>query len=269
MSDVDRRNASESAAAGGTARRQLTALGWAELLLFVRAKSNLVNVLFIPALVLVALTVTMNLYDLDALGLALGPVMLATATGIVLVFSLYVPLTGTYVARREELLLKRLRTGEVGDTTILLGSALPAISIVITQMLLIGAIVIPMTNAGPPAAPHYIIIGIVLGCIMMAGFAAATSAAARTSENVQVAIVPLLVLLPSTSGTFFPLEAMPQPVQDVFHWMPMTPIIDLVRAGWTGDVEPAEAMLRIGLLVLWTVIALGAAHRWFRWEPRV
>jgi len=252
-----------------TPTKQLAALGQAEATLFLRAKSNIVNVLFIPALVLVALTVTMSLYDLESLGLAMGSVMPATATGIVLVFSLYVPLTGTYVARREELLLKRLRTGEVNDFTILLGAALPAIIMIFVQLCLIAAIVIPMTGAGAPAAFHYALIAVLLGAVMVAGFAATTSAAAQSSENVQVATLPLLVLLPSTSGAFFPLEAMPQPVQDAFYWMPMTPVIDLVRLGWDGAADPGEAFMRIALLGVWTIIALGAAHRWFRWEPRV
>ncbi|MGY5123166.1 ABC transporter permease [Streptomyces nigrescens] len=248
--------------------RQLVSLGRAEATLFFRTKANFVNVLFIPVFTLAALHITMGKFDLGDLGLSMGPVMVATAVGIVLVFSLYVPLTTTYVARRDELLLKRLRTGEVADPTVLTGTALPSAAIVLVQTALIAAVLLPLTGAGAPPGVHWALAAVVLGILLMCALAAATSALARTTENVQVAVLPLLFLLPTTSGTFFPLEAMPQLMQDICHWLPMTPVIDLVRSAWTHTLTTTEALLRLVVLAGWTVLALGAARRWFRWEPR-
>ncbi|WP_017538746.1 ABC transporter permease [Nocardiopsis halophila] len=251
-----------------TTATHLSSLGRAEATLFVRAKGNIVNVLFIPVMLLVVLVVTMTRFDLDSLGLALGPVMLSTTAGVVLVFALYVPLTTAYVVRRDELLLKRLRTGELSDPVILTGTALPAVAVAVVQFLLVSAIVVALTDAGLPTAPHYPLIALVLGCAMLAALACATSAFARNAENVQAALLPAVLVLPATSGAFFPLEAMPQEVQDVFQWTPLAPVIDLVRAGWSGDVGAGEALVRVGTLAAWTAIAAGAGHRWFRWEPR-
>ncbi|WP_435113160.1 ABC transporter permease [Nocardiopsis synnemataformans] len=248
---------------------QITALGRAEASLFFRIKSNFLNVLFIPAMVLAVLVVSMTRFDLDALNLSLGPVMLASAAGVILVFSLYVPLTTTYVVRREERLLKRLRTGELSDLVILIGTALPTIVIAVVQFLLVAVIVVPLTGAGLPSAPHYPLIAVLLGALFAAALAAFSSAGARNSESVQVVILPGLVLLPTTSGAFFPLEAMPQAVQEVCYWMPFTPMVDLVRAGWLDTLSVAEALQRTGLLLGWTLLAVVAAQRWFRWESRV
>ena len=48
------------------------------------------------------------------------------AIGLALILAVYINLVGVYVIRREELVLKRLRTGELPDPEILAGTALPA-----------------------------------------------------------------------------------------------------------------------------------------------
>jgi ABC-2 type transport system permease protein len=182
--------------------------------------------------------------------------------------ALYAPLTSIYVMRREQLILKRLRSGEIDDITILLGSAVPVVSTVPIQFIVIATGISLVAGTGAPAAPVLAVMGIVLGAVLVAVLAALTTVMARTAENAQVAVLPGMFLLPLTSGTYIPLEILPHGVQEVFRFFPLTPVTDLVRAGWTGSMSIADAATRTVTLLVWITLAAWAARRWFRWEPR-
>lgn len=246
----------------------LAALGRAELTLFLRSKANLVSAVLVPVLLVFTMKVLLGQFDLSGAGLALGPVMISTSAGIILLMGLYAPLTSIYVMRREQLILKRLRSGEVGDLTILLGAAVPVAAAVPLQFVVISTGITLIAGAGAPAAPVLAVIGIVLGAVLVAVLAALTTVLARTAEGAQVAVLPGLFLLPLTSGTYVPLEILPHGVQEVFRFFPLTPVTDLVRSGWTGTMSVAEAATRTLTLLVWIGLAGWAARRWFRWEPR-
>lgn len=63
------------------------------------------------------------LMDPKGTGLSVGSVVLSTSVGFSVLFAVYSSLVSVYAARREELVLKRLRTGELRDTEILAGAA--------------------------------------------------------------------------------------------------------------------------------------------------
>ena len=74
-----------------------------------------------------------------------GAGIAVTLTAFALLFPLYYNLVTTLVARREELVLKRLRSGESSDGEILLGAAAPAVAITWWQFI-VG--VVAATGAG-------------------------------------------------------------------------------------------------------------------------
>lgn len=182
--------------------------------------------------------------------------------------ALYAPLTSIYVMRREQLILKRLRSGEIADVTILLGSAVPVVAVVPVQFALISTGISLVAEEGGPRSPQLAVIGLVLGAVLATVLAALTTVLARTAENAQVAVLPGMFLLPLTSGTYIPLEIYPHALQEVFRFFPLTPVTDLVRAGWTGSMTVWQATVRVVTLLVWIALITYAAKRWFRWEPR-
>jgi ABC-2 type transport system permease protein len=50
--------------------------------------------------------------------------------------------------------------------------------------------------------------------------------------------------------------------------LPLSPAITLIRGAWTGEVSGVEALQAVGVGVAWTVAAVFAVQRWFKWEPR-
>ncbi|GHE91311.1 transport permease protein [Streptomyces fumanus] len=251
-----------------TSAGRMTALARAELTLLGRSKGTLFAALFVPLVLPVSVRSAAEEMDLAEAGLTPGTVVLPAAIGFSLLFAVYAALVGVFVVRREELVLKRLRTGELRDTEILGGSALPAVLTGLVQCLLLAVGCAVLLDLSAPSAPHLAVLGVLLGLVMCAALAAVTAAFTRTGESAQVTPMPLMIVSMLGSGLFVPLELLPDRLATVCELLPLTPVVELVRGGWTGDLSAAEALGAIARAVAWTALSVFAVRRWFRWEPR-
>ncbi|MFH8732658.1 MULTISPECIES: ABC transporter permease [unclassified Streptomyces] len=253
---------------GTTAAGRMRALARAELTLIGRSKGTLFTAVFVPLVLPFSVRSSIDSMDLKGAGLTVGSVLLPSAIGFSLLFAVYSALVGVYAARREELVLKRLRTGELRDAEILAGAAVPSVAIGLAQSLVLVAACTAFLDVGAPQAPYYAVVGLLLGLVMWPALAAVTASFSKSVESAQVAAMPLLLLSMLGSGTVVPLEVMPDRLASVCELLPLTPVITLVRGGWTGDLSAYDALGAVATAVAWTVLAVFAVRRWFRWEPR-
>ncbi len=230
------------------------AVGQAELKLFWRNRTALFNSLVLPLLIIPLLLSV----DADGMPLVIGLI------GFVLVMAVYYNLVTTFVARREELVLKRLRVGELTDPEILVGASLPSVVVALGQMLLFTVIVGVMTGLDLPSRPWFILPAVVGGVAVFVLLAAASSAFTRTVEMAQVTSLPVLMACVLGSGLMFPLTMLPENVQTALRLLPLTPVLDLLRAGW----EDGPVLRPMIVLAAWIVLGTYAVRRWFRWDPR-
>jgi ABC-2 type transport system permease protein len=77
-----------------------------------------------------------------------------------------------------------------------------------------------------------------------------------------IIVFPMLFL----SGTFFPRYSMPEWLQQVSAFLPLTPIIDGIRMISTEGKHLWEIGPQLGLIAIWAVIIYVIAFRVFRWE---
>lgn len=77
-----------------------------------------------------------------------------------------------------------------------------------------------------------------------------------------IIVFPMMFL----SGTFFPRYAMPQWLQGVSNYLPLTPVIDGIRLIETEGQHLLDIGPQIGMIALWTVVIYVVAFRVFRWE---
>ncbi|MFR9676217.1 ABC transporter permease [Streptomyces sp. TR06-5] len=247
------------------ARRSLAALTRAELTLLLRNKTNVFTVLLVPALLTVGMKPVFDTYELPPS--AVVPMMAATALGFTLVMGIYSTLTSTYVVRREGYVLKRFRTGQAPDSVLLGGTAVPVILTSTAQALLL-VLGMGIVTGTVPHQPLLLLAGFALGVPLAVGLAAITSAWTRTAESAGVSVFPGMMLLFLTSGMLIPFSTMPDMVGDVAQFLPFTPVVELVKHGWSGEVVWTHDLLRIASLMLWSALVLALARRVFRWEPR-
>lgn len=233
-----------------------------------RSKATLVAAVLVPLALPFSLRPVVDDMDVEKSGLSVGLVLLPAAVGFTLLFGVYGALTGIYTARREELVLKRLRTGELRDVEILCGTALPIGATGLTQsVVLVGASTV-LLDVPAPHAPQFVVPGLLLGLVMCAALAAVTAAVTRTVESAQVTTLPFVMISMALSGVAVPLELLPDTFASVCELLPLSPVIILVRGGWAGTLSTYEALGALATAVAWTVLAVFAVQRWFRWEPR-
>lgn len=257
-----------SAPALAPAARRLRSLARAELALLGRNRGAVTTALLVPLALPFSVRPAIDQIDLEAEGLTAGTVMLTAAVGFSFLFAVYTSLVSAFVARREELVLKRLRTGELGDAEILTGTALPAVGLGLAQSLLLAAACTVLLDTGTPKAPYLTVLGLLLGLVLCAALAALTASFTRTAESAQVTALPLVLVSMVGSGIAIPTDVLPGRLASACELLPLSPAIRLVRAGWTGELSAYEALGALATALAWTVVAVFAVGRWFRWEPR-
>ncbi|WP_030193602.1 ABC transporter permease [Streptomyces sp. NRRL S-87] len=247
---------------------RLAALGRAELTLLGRNRNSLALALLMPAAMLFLLRSAVTGMDAADLPMGAGAATLVGGTGLILVLVLYTGLTATYTARREELVLKRLRTGEPTDTEVLVGAALPAAVIALAQCAVLTVGGPALLDVPAPRRPDLLLLGILAVAALSAGLAALTSAVTRTVETAGLSTLPLFLAAVTGSGMLVPREALPDAVGDVCDLLPFSGAMEFVRAGWLGTAGAGNLVQAAVLTLVWAIITGDAVRRWFRWEPR-
>lgn len=107
---------------------------------------------------------------------------------------------------------------------------------------------------------------VVLGIILLFGIGLAIGGWARTENQAaplaQVVTLPMMFL----SGVFFPVFLMPELLQKITKFIPLTPIIDALRMIVTENASLIELSPQIGIIAAWIVVVYLIAFRVFRWE---
>ncbi|MFE4057177.1 ABC transporter permease [Streptomyces sp. NPDC059096] len=251
-----------------TVAGRLKALGRAEYVLLVRNRTALFSALIVPVAMIGAIRMSLKEVDLGEVGLSGIEVAMAGSIGMVLIMAVYANLSAAYTARREDLVLKRLRTIEASDREILAGTALPAVVLAFVQSCLMIAGGVAFLDVRAPDSPLVLLGGLLAGLLLLSALAAATSAFTRTVESAQITTMPLFLVSVVGSGLFVPLEVLPDRVASVCELLPVTGVMTLIRAGWLGGTDGSGLLGAALASLVWIVLAVLAVQRWFRWEPR-
>ena len=258
---------------GGDALRRIRALAGAETRLLLRNRTAVINSVLAPLALVAAVPAIGGHDDLrTGLGLITGAVVLT------LVLTTYYNLVTTFVARREDVVLQRMRTGELTDAEIVLGTAVPTLLVTLTQL---GVVVVGTAAIGEWAAPVDVVLPLVAtlaGGALMVLLAMTSTSFTRTAESAQITTMPFVLIATFLSGAFIPLTALPEQLAQAARFLPLTPVVELTQLGlrgrtWQGaEVDMADAWanaaLPLAVLAGWLLVGAVVATRVFRWAPR-
>ena len=184
-------------------------------------------------------------------------VMIMAAMGV------YVTATTTLAARRQTLMLKRLRSGSMSDVSIVVGLLVPILLVSVVQIAII--LTVLSITAAAPANAALLIVAILLTEVMFAGFALATAGVTNSPEHAQVTTLPLFF---GTVGVaYWVIFTGTAELTWLKRALPGGGIAELIGAAWSGT-EVTQLAALILPSVGWAVIALYVARTMFRWEPR-
>ena len=240
----------------------MLALSIMELKLLLRKKLTAFSVVIVPV-GLAALTLSNTPADAAA-----WADLLTRSFLLLLMLSVYLVSLMVFTARRQSLVLKRLRTSALTDSQILLGVLGPVLVVGLAQTAayLVFCVVV---DAPAPEDPLLVVVAILLGVLVATALGVATACLSRSVEATQLTSMPVVVA--SMAGMFLVVSSTPA-LAAVGLAMPFTGPADLLAKGWAsagavvGDVPVVPLDLASSLL--WLVVAGVAFSRLFRWEPR-
>ncbi|TDC45550.1 ABC transporter permease [Jiangella ureilytica] len=260
------------------AMRRIRAIATAELRLLVRNRTAMFTALVLPLI---------TVGGLSAIGfgengdLPLGALVVTMLAAFTLLYVVYYNLVSAYVGRREDLVLKRLRVGELTDAEILAGTALPSVVVAVAQIVFTAIVAAIAFGLDVPVNAALAVLAVLAGVVMFVLLAAASTAFTRNVEMAQVSTLPVVFLCMASlifSGGVTAPENIPDTAQAVVRFIPLSPVVDLVGLGLTGQTSDGdtvgfaaswgEAAQPAAIAVAWIVLGLWALRRWFRWEPR-
>jgi ABC-2 type transport system permease protein len=170
------------------------------------------------------------------------------------------------VSQREKLILKRLGATPLPRRTLVTSNIAIRLGIALVQTVLIvgiGAVLFGVTIVGSLAlAIGFVVLGSLAFTSM--GYVIASYARTEESANALTSIVqfPLMFL----SGIFFPIAFMPEFLQPIAAFMPLTYLGDALRQTMVNGAPYAPLWLDAVVLAGWLVVSFAISARFFRWE---
>jgi ABC-2 type transport system permease protein len=250
-----------------------------DLKLLGRNQTAMVNVVLLPLLMGWLLTVMLG--DGEIGGVPGRLFVLTGVPGLMLGFAVFIHLVNSFTARREELVLKRLRGGQASPIGILGGAALGSLVIYVLQVALIVLWINRVDGNGLPGNLPLMLFGGLLGVAVFALLAAAVSGITKNAELAQIVVLPVLMLMMIAGPIVMPLTLMPTGLRVVAELVPVTPVVEIMRTAYTGrdfydytgqvlsmGEQWAGALPSVGVLLVWLAIGTLLARWLFRWDPR-
>jgi ABC-2 type transport system permease protein len=170
------------------------------------------------------------------------------------------------VADREKLILKRLAATPLRRWQLVGSNVLMRLLIALAQSVIIvavGVVFFGVEITGPLALT---VVFVSLGAVafLALGYVIASFAQTEDAANGMTSVVqfPMMFL----SGTFFPIEAMPAPLQAVARLIPLTYLSDALRQVMVGGAAFAPLYVCAAVLTGWLVVCFAIASRKFQWQ---
>jgi ABC-2 type transport system permease protein len=162
--------------------------------------------------------------------------------------------------------LRRYRTTTLKVWQYFLGNVLSTASIGLISVAIMFLIALQVFDLQMRGSYLSLIPFVILSTVTIYGIGLAVGGWAK-NEN-QAAPVTQLVAFPMLflSGTFFPRFIMPDWLQGISTFLPLTPVIDGIRLIITEGQGLMQLGTQVGLIVLWAVIVYSVAFKVFRWE---
>lgn len=265
----------------GSASRRFFSLARAETLQFLRNKTLLINATLVPVGFGVAMYFVFSGDD-EASRVDAGAMAMEFFLLFALMFVQFYTVLSMVTTRRDEGVLKRLRTGEARDAEILASSSFPGAILTVVLTVLMAALLMIFGAPGPVNVVP-IIVAVLLGLAVTSGLALMTSGFTRNAEAAQITSMPVMLLMFATMGNFRQLY--PDQVNEFVDRTPFALVFDLAQNGWAGNTmldrlsadgaAPmssgevfADSWQMMLILVIWAVLCLWAGVRYVRWDVR-
>ncbi len=176
--------------------------------------------------------------------------------------------TNVFPRMKQRGVLRRYHTTSLKVWQFVLGNVISNSvgALLAVAFMIVVALTVPFFNLNFQGNILELALFIILGAGVIFGFGLAIGGWAK-NEN-QAAPLSNLISFPMMflSGTFFPRFLMPEWLQTVSGFLPLTPFIDGTRMIMVEGQHLVNILPQIGMLAAWGVVIYFIAFRVFRWE---
>jgi ABC-2 type transport system permease protein len=170
------------------------------------------------------------------------------------------------VADRQKMILKRLNATPLHRWQLVGSNIVMRLMIGILQAIIIVAVGTALFGMQVTGSLIQVAVLVVLGALafLSLGYVIASFAPTEDAANGMTSVVqfPLMFL----SGTFFVIDQMPQPLQVVARFLPLTYLSDALRQVMVNGTAFSPLWFCFAVLVVWTVVCFGISARFFKWQ---
>lgn len=170
------------------------------------------------------------------------------------------------VDMRVRNLLKRMITTPMKKSHFLTGLILSRFVFTVSEVLVVLLFARWLFEIAVEGSWPALLVVIGLGCWTFAGVGLVAACRVRTLETatgvMNLVMLPMWIL----SGIFFSAERFPAALQPLIQALPLTPLINALRAVMMEGATLAEIPLELGLLLAWSIGTFLVALRFFRWQ---
>lgn len=172
------------------------------------------------------------------------------------------------VIRRESGVLKRLRATPLPPGTYVAAVLASIILVFLVEaaiLIALGRFAFDVPLAGSILS---LVVVLLLGAGSFAALGIGLTALIRSAEGSSAVVNALYLPLAFVSGAFFSEDAFPRVLQVLASILPLSHLIELVRAVMVYDDTVWDHLGNVAVIVAWGLAGLVVAIRGFRWEPR-
>jgi len=246
--------------------KSLFKMTWMETKLFLREPVGAFFTLIFPVMMLLIFGF---IYSSQPAGSPGGPEAISSLipsfTAMIIGMVGLMAVTMTLATYRENGILRRLSTTPVNPLVVLLAQLVVVFSMTCLGMLLllaVGKLFYQVSFVGNALS---LLAGFILSSLSFFGIGFILAGTLPTARMAQVVAMmlnyPMLIL----SGAAWPRELMPEAVQKVSAFIPLTYVVNLLRGLWLG--EPwGKHLLDAGVLLAMLLLGVLISVKTFRWE---
>jgi ABC-2 type transport system permease protein len=225
--------------------------------LFWRDKAMLFASVVTPVGLAVGLPTLMR--HVTAGGVTGAAALAQSSISILLAITAFMNIAVALTARRDQLVLKRLRSTRLTDGQLLLGQ-IASTATQTVALIVVCAVTVRFAAGVPlPANPVAFAAVTIAGSVVMSLLGAAYTAAIPRAELAAAYTMPVFLVAAVSAGAMGPIPV-PSWLRPALDLLPTTVVVDAVRTG--------EVVAPLLVLAGWAVVGFVALRLWFRWEPR-
>lgn len=111
-----------------------------------------------------------------------------------------------------------------------------------------------------------LVLVVLIGALEFCGIGILIASRAKTIETVSGLMNLVMLPLYTLSGIFFSYEQFPDAVHPLIKWLPLTPVIDALRAIWLDGASLGSQWYELMIMSIWCVVSFMLALVLFRWS---